>query len=702
MHYKLSPMVRQAALSQQQKPAGGVHNAPVKGTSQRLCALVRIDGDAQKVLCDNGCEMLYQWGNICAASIPLNNITTLSNRKEVKRIEAHRPLSVNLDTTNVIVHADGVRSGVSLSHPYTGKGVIVGVQDIGFELTHPTFYSTSTGEYRIKRFWDMLDADSIGSGLFVGRDYKSQSEILQKGHATDGAKQFHGTMTSSMAAGSGYDTPYIGMASEAELCFVANAVGDDREFISDEVEYKYTSATDLLGFQYIFDYATEQGKPCVISFSEGAHEDLYGECQLLFEVLRRMVGPGRIICASAGNESSWLTYMHKPVGQSQARSVLFSKGKYGYYTLKGNDFPRLKLTFCKSGTAVYEYNLNTCELIEYEDSARYDTIMVDERQYVVAASAFPNCYDTAHWAADLYIEDMSGAQLMSGDMRIMLTLLDEDNDVEIYSSGGYFMNMSLGEGREAYDAQATHNIHFPSSSPDVICVGATSYRTGFYNIHDEWTPHTYGSGGTYAGYSSVGPTMQGIMKPDVVAAGTNVIGAMSSLFYHNYPDKWDTQRVTRESEFQGEKFPWAGNTGTSLSCPVVAGIIALWLEACPTLSPDDIREIIAATSTRYDASLTYPNNYYGYGEIDAMAGIQYILQHDNIIKVEANRSLSRRIMHKGGPLSINLVQPLDHAAFACVYNIIGVKVAEVPVKSGLQRCNVSANLPKGIYSVVFE
>ena len=33
--------------------------------------------------------------------------------------------------------------------------------------------------------------------------------------------------------------------------------------------YKYTYATDALGFKYIFDYAERMHQPCVINFSEG-------------------------------------------------------------------------------------------------------------------------------------------------------------------------------------------------------------------------------------------------------------------------------------------------------------------------------------------------------------------------------------------------------------------------------------------------
>ena len=61
-----------------------------------------------------------------------------------------------------------------------------------------------------------------------------------------------------------------------------------------------------------------------------------------------------------------------------------------------------------------------------------------------------------------------------------------------------------------------------------------------------------------------------------------------------------------------------------MACPAVTGVVALWLQVCPTLTPEQIKDVFAHTCTHYDESLDYPNNYYGWGEIDALAGIEYI------------------------------------------------------------------------------
>ena len=66
-----------------------------------------------------------------------------------------------------------------------------------------------------------------------------------------------------------------------------------------------------------------------------------------------------------------------------------------------------------------------------------------------------------------------------------------------------------------------------------------------------------------------------------------------------------------------------------MSTPVVTGIVALWLQAKPDLTTEEVKDVIAHTARHSDPSLTYPNNEYGYGEIDAYKGLLYILNLTN-------------------------------------------------------------------------
>jgi len=76
----------------------------------------------------------------------------------------------------------------------------------------------------------------------------------------------------------------------------------------------------------------------------------------------------------------------------------------------------------------------------------------------------------------------------------------------------------------------------------------------------------------------------------------------------------------------GREYSVVANSGTSMSAPVVAGIIALWLEANPQLTPEDVLRVISLTSHQPDdAPSAEKNNIYGYGMIDAYAGLLNIL-----------------------------------------------------------------------------
>ena len=146
---KMSPFVREAmasALVTKQLTRS-------QGDNRLLTAFVRIDGNSAEILRQYGCKELARVGDISIAAIPLNKLGALSCGKQVIRIETGRRCSIQMDTTRLVVNAETVYSGEGLSQNYTGRGVVVGVQDIGFDLTHPNFYSTDMSRYRIKAMW---------------------------------------------------------------------------------------------------------------------------------------------------------------------------------------------------------------------------------------------------------------------------------------------------------------------------------------------------------------------------------------------------------------------------------------------------------------------------------------------------------------------------------------------------------------------
>ena len=94
------------------------------------------------------------------------------------------------------------------------------------------------------------------------------------------------------------------------------------------------------------------------------------------------------------------------------------------------------------------------------------------------------------------------------------------------------------------------------------------------------------------GYSSRGPTTSCIMKPEIVAPGTNVKSCNNK-----------------------EKPPYTIKSGTSMSTPVVSGAVALLLEKYPLLSPAQVKLRLYHTCE----DLKLDKNYQGWGCLNIRA-----------------------------------------------------------------------------------
>lgn len=591
-----------------------------------LTAFVRIDGNAAEVLRQYGCKELARVGDISIAAIPLSKLGALSCGRQVKRIETGRRCSIQMDTTRLVVNAEKVYTGEGLSQSYTGRGVVVGVQDIGFDLTHPNFYSADMRQYRIKALWDQLSRDTIGSTLYVGRDYVGREALLKLKHPIDGETQTHGTHTAGIAAGSGAEgngavSPYRGMACDADLVLVDNAA-DNASLIDPRDYYKFTYATDALGFKYIFDYAERMHQPCVINFSEGSSQDFHGYDQLYYELLAKLIGPGRIIVSSAGNDGARNSYIHKNIGKERAGAFIMGNEKRFSCTAKSKQAFTFRVSVYDNVSSPQIVDISTVNVCNAQDSLLTDSLLVGGKKYIWRVLAYPNSYDARETAYDFQI---SSPSKLGDSPQVSLQVMGRDADIELYRMSGYMFPHSLDPVLDAGDCRYT--IFSPSSSPDVICVGSTSYRTQFVNYLGEKKVYDSGQKGIRSSFSAMGPTLDGRIKPDVMAPGQNIISSYSTFFINNPKNvNASVKSDVRHFKYNDRIYAWNANAGTSMSAPVVTGAIALWLQADPTLTPADCLEIFAKTCSHYDTSLSYPNNLYGYGQIDVAAGLREVLR----------------------------------------------------------------------------
>lgn len=654
---KMSSSVRQIML-RNENAMRAKGNAAQQGTQRRMMAFVRTTDKA--VLRQNDCRVMAEFGNICITNIPVNRLRSLAASDAVLRIEAGRRNKPLLDSAVIMTNAHRLWTEAStmpsVPSSLKGTGVVVGVMDIGFDLTSPMYYSEDGSRYRVKALWDQLDLTGGGAPVtgtdttYIGRQYVGKEQLLALGHTYDGYAMTHGTFTSTTAAGNGLafvpqahealrqSLPYgvdsqlfSGIAPDADICLVCNAAGDNIDSIPEKNYDYYNTALDALGFKYIFDYADAHGQPCVVSFSEGSYPYFDDEDVLYAEVISQMLGSGHILCVAAGNESHHNTYMKKPYGVPQVEALIYS-GFSPVFNIRSSGDATYRLTFRpKDGEAVVrEYTTQQTRYDEQSGTVFADTVIVSGRSHIVMMATYPSYYDERDIATELVIEAEDGG-LVSSDIRVSLALLGESVQTEVFTAGGYFSHDYSGQIPDAFDN--THCVLSPGSFPRVICVGSVNTRNCFMRYNDRMEYVDWGAKGRHSGFSSIGPSPTGNIKPDVSAPGSMVMGLYSSFYHEKNISSWDSKSF----EWNGRVYPLHADCGTSMSCPVVAGIVALWLQVCPTLTPEQVMEVIAATSQRPEDFSDYDcvtdengflhNNVYGYGIIDAYAGLQYVRSH---------------------------------------------------------------------------
>jgi len=692
---KMSAFVRQLAMEQRMVQRG-MRQAPGRhGHDRRLCAFVQISNKADSVFRANGCRQLARFGNIYIADVPLSRVGSLSLSRQVTRIEANRGMHALNDSAALHVNALPAMNGQApLTQAYSGKGVVMGIQDVGFDLTHPNFYDRSLASYRIKALWDQLSADTVGSTMYVGAEYTSQQALLAYKHSRDGIKQNHGTHTLGTAAGSGFDTGYRGIAYESDICLVSNAVADDSEFIDSTDYAKYTYALDALGFKYIFDYAERNHQPCVISFSEGSQQDFRGDDRLYYQVLDSLSGPGRIIVSSAGNTGHYLTYFRKQTGMESMGSFLLLDKQKAYFTLKADQPFTLRLK--GYGDEVDSLLIPSAVVLAAADPEYVDTVRWAGQQIVFQVVGYASTYNPQERVFDVLVQSMAPS---GSTIPLSFELVGREATVEFFAGRGWLTS----DGRDPRLCAGEHkySINSPASAPSVICVGSTSYRTGFLNEKGTYISTPMGSGGERTYASSIGPTFDGRIKPDVMAPGMDLTSSYNSFFLEHYDYPASIDPVVKRFDWNGRTYAWSNNSGTSMSAPVVGGAIALWLQARPDLTRQDVMDVLAHTCRRPDPSLSYPNNEYGYGEIDVYRGLLYILGIDGIEGISASQPAKVRFSLSGhGMLEMQVDGGVTNHLLVRVYTVSGqlVMTKSLAEHGSSYRLDMSA-LPKGVYAV---
>lgn len=654
------------------------------------------DAINDETLAQYGCKKYAQLGDIAIVTIPVDKVDALSQQPEVLRIEANEKAHPTLDLVPGIVDLLPAYEQTAQHPAFTGQGVVVGLMDIGFDLTHPTFFDdTSLSNYRIKAFWDQLAPNTDKDHFPVGSAWTTPEEVLQRQCAIDGREQNHGTHTTGIAVGSGYDSPYRGAAWESDLCLVANAVTADTAFIDESDYYLYTSASDALGFKYLFDYAESQHKPCVVSFSEGYTPYMDQDDRLYSLFLERLVGPGRILVSSAGNECQEMTYFNKPPGIESAGSFIRVYHPAANYKILSDGKPVFKLMAYQEKNVVAKELRLPLDNENWQNDWLVDTLFVQDDTCAVSVTKWQEAFSESKTVYMIRLKANRSLDLLG---HIAMVVEGSTCQAEVFGTSTYsFGNYCTDTRWNA--AEKSHNVLAPGCFDAAITVGSTSHRVSYTNIDGEVITDTRDpEAGRLSWFSSVGPTMDGRTKPDVTAPGNYVISSQSSFYLEEHPD--ETKYDVNHFDFGGRTYVWAAQSGTSMSTPVVAGIIALWLQANPTLSPDDIRGILQRTCQHPDPQLSYPNNLYGFGEVDAYRGLLDILGISGIKELSDHQPGGVRVTARDGLLHLQFAQEPTERVLLSIYATSGTLLHRQWLTPTSR--DVSLSLPvtaSGIYAI---
>lgn len=169
-----------------------------------------------------------------------------------------------------------------------------------------------------------------------------------------------------------------------------------------------------------------------------------------------------------------------------------------------------------------------------------------------------------------------------------------------------------------------------------------------------------------ASFSSVGPTADGRIKPDVMAMGQgSYVGSTT-----------------------GEVF--AGN-GTSFSSPITAGLVACLWQALPSLTNAQLLQLIRQSADRY----ANPNAQYGYGVPDFWTAYQNGL---TMSAAALARMVTQPILYPNPTQSVlNILLPnTTSQAVLTIYNNLGQQVLSKALSSPDSNIDISM-LTAGVY-----
>lgn len=609
----LSPRTAIAVASPTLLKSPAAQAAAVGIASSQLSAYVTID-PARTSWQQLGVTPIAENANTATVRLTLDALQRLAKQQGVEYIQITSGATQMLNLARQEAGTDQIHKGTDLPQAYTGAGVVVGVVDAGFDYMHAAFRRPADGALRIKRVWEQgattLDGASAPAKYGYGIELNTP-ELIEKAQG-DSDSNSHGTHVAAIAAGSDAykDGAYVGNAPDADIVLVALDLNTS------------TNADISNAVQYIFDYADEVGKPCVVNLSLGNQDGPHDGTSTFDTMTDAMQGPGRLIVGAAGNHRTDAFHIDHTFATADAAPLrTFVK----YKVAPSNSVSGGTIEIWGEKGVNFTVDIAAYSTFNKKD-ARSTTVYPAEGVTNVDFGK----YATGTWKVASEVSPLNGkphvvltSALTSirNNYAIALTVTPKTaGRVNIWSDNTYL----------ALESRDIEGFSAPDAASSTLCeIGGTGKRiltVGSYTTRNEYTTNggqqatLQETVGDLSSFSSYGPTVDGRMKPNITAPGCFIISAVSNndasgnLMYAEYNENF------------GRYNQYGYMQGTSMASPFVAGIVATWLQAYPQLTPEQLHEIVQNTARKDSFTATAPDSNWGYGKINALDGLRQCIE----------------------------------------------------------------------------
>ena len=602
-------------------PLDVLPSAPVTRRDGRALVdvMALLDGGASTAALEAlGATVQLRTGDIVALRVPLDRLEMLAARAEVRRIETGDRMYPTMAVSRADIRADLVHAGVGLPGPIMGEGVVVGVLDSGLDVTHPDFFDE--GGSRVQYLLEYKDGGTEAEWTKAQIDANPAAVSERDGNGAGG----HGTHVTGTAAGGGRaDAAQRGIAPKADIVFVKGIrdAGSSGGFSSNDV---------VAGVQYIFSRATALGKPAVVNLSLGSNGGPLDGTTLQERSLSSLVGPGRIIVASAGNEGFDLIHAGGTTSTSQPSQTLLlpdtmSTTQVDVWYEQGAVTEASLIAYSVTGGTINKVWQSPWMPVG-SGHANWQPVEPGERTLAEYAIDASQTRDSFNGDGNVTFFLRSTATDDAGDyVWGIVTRGTRADRLDMWANGGIFYNAPLGfAGLTEMPGNTDQTVDRPSTADKVISVASYVTTNAWTDIDgNRWesrmpNPDRQGEPvqptlGQRSYFSSMGPRRDGRAKPDIAAPGERIFSAFSSHLDENVG-------YARSGLLAGGRYQ--GLQGTSMASPHVTGVVALMLQVNPALDYGDVLDVLRSTARTDLTTGTPAGAPWGAGRVDALAAVQ--------------------------------------------------------------------------------